>query len=72
MQQVLTITLITSGVLLASVRVILLRSVDRRKRACRDEVHRRASQEQGRALETLGHALEYLVDCDLYDGRTGN
>jgi hypothetical protein len=29
-------------------------------------VRRRANQEQGRALETLGHAIEYLMDSRLY------
>ena len=29
-------------------------------------VRRRPSQEQGRALETLGHALEYLVDSRMF------
>ncbi|MGI4758017.1 MAG: hypothetical protein ACRYGF_14340 [Janthinobacterium lividum] len=28
---------------------------------------RRTSPEQGRALETLGHAIEYLVDSRLFD-----
>lgn len=29
-------------------------------------VRRRGSQEQGRALESLGHAVEYLVDSGLF------
>jgi len=29
-------------------------------------VRRRANQEQGRALEMLGHAIEYLMDSRLY------
>ena len=36
--------------------------VRRARPAC---VRRRASYEQGRALETLGHAVEYLVDSRL-------
>lgn len=32
----------------------------------RRTVTRRPSVEQGRALETLGHAIEYLVDSRLY------
>ena len=29
-------------------------------------IRRRGSSEQGRALETLGHAVEYLVDSRMY------
>jgi hypothetical protein len=32
-------------------------------------VLRRGSEEQGRALETLGHAIEYLIDSQLWRGR---
>ena len=32
-------------------------------------VRRRGSREQGRALETLGHAVEYLVDSQLFSQR---
>jgi hypothetical protein len=30
-------------------------------------IRRRATYEQGRALETLGHAIEYLVDSSMFD-----
>jgi len=29
------------------------------------------SQEQGRALETIGHAVDYLNDCHLSEGQDG-
>ena len=35
-------------------------------------VRRRPTQQQGRALELLGHAIEYLVDSDLNCGTAGN
>jgi hypothetical protein len=35
-------------------------------------IRRRGSLEQGRALETLGHAVEYLIDSRLFDGADHN
>jgi hypothetical protein len=35
-------------------------------------IRRRGSLEQGRALETLGHAVEYLVDSRLFDSGDHN
>jgi hypothetical protein len=34
-----------------------------------EPVRRRSSAAQGRALETLGHAIEYLIDSRLWRGR---
>jgi hypothetical protein len=34
-----------------------------------EPVRRRGSEAQGRALETLGHAIEYLIDSQLWRGR---
>lgn len=31
-------------------------------------LHRKMTHEHGRALETLGHAIDYLVDSSLYQG----
>ena len=36
-------------------------------RGCAESTRRRGTLEQGRALETLGHAVEYLVDTRLFD-----
>ncbi len=33
-----------------------------------DYIRRRGSLQQGRALEALGHAVEYLVDCGMFQG----
>ncbi len=33
----------------------------------RNPIRRRTSPEQGRALEVLGHAIEYLVDSRLFE-----
>jgi hypothetical protein len=38
----------------------------RRTRPASDVVRRRPTMQQGRALETLGHAIEYLVDSQLH------
>jgi hypothetical protein len=38
----------------------------------RQPVRRRGSLEQGRALETLGHAVEYLVDSRLFQSGDHN
>ncbi len=40
---------------------------DRRKRLRSDEVRRKPDMTQGRALEALGHALEYLSDSAYAD-----
>jgi hypothetical protein len=34
-----------------------------------EPVRRRGSAAQGQALETLGHAIEYLIDSQLWRGR---
>jgi hypothetical protein len=34
-----------------------------------EPVRRRGSAAQGRALETLGHAIEYLIDSQLWRGQ---
>lgn len=44
---------------------------DRRRNTRRDEVRRRPGRTQGKALETLAHALEYLVDNGLERGDLG-
>jgi len=31
-------------------------------------LHRTINREQGRALEMIGHAADYLIDCYLYEG----
>ncbi|MGC1782502.1 MAG: hypothetical protein WA708_08300 [Acidobacteriaceae bacterium] len=36
--------------------------------AARRPMRRILTREQGRALETIGHAVDYLNDCHLYDG----
>lgn len=35
-------------------------------------IRRRPTPQQGRSLEMLGHAIEYLVDSDLSSGRNGS
>ena len=34
----------------------------------RSRMRRIISREQGRALETIGHAVDYLEDCHIYEG----
>jgi hypothetical protein len=36
----------------------------------RRSVRRRPNQCQGRALETIGHAVEYLIDSRMHEGET--
>jgi hypothetical protein len=38
----------------------------RAARPVRELIRRRATEQQGRALERLGHAIDYMVDSQLY------
>jgi hypothetical protein len=46
-------------------------ATSRAARSASHALRRRATVDQGRALEKLGHAIEYLIDSRLY-GRSGS
>ncbi len=54
--------------MLSSRPVDLSPLADRRRKIRKDEVRRRPGRTQGRALEILGHAIEYLVDTSIASG----
>jgi hypothetical protein len=41
-------------------------SASRRERSSSQAIHRRPSMDQGHALESLGHAIEYVYDSRVY------
>ena len=59
-----------STLLLPAPTATLSPLADRRKQIRYQPTLRRPRPEQGRALEILAHALEYLIDSDLREGDT--
>lgn len=58
-------TILSMCIIFSSRRVVLPASADRRKHPRPRQVSRTPGKSQGRALEVLAHALEYLVDSEL-------
>jgi hypothetical protein len=65
MRLALISTLVAKCTIFLSRRVVLPASADRRKHPRPRQVPRTPGKSQGRALEVLAHALEYLVDSEL-------
>ena len=47
----------------------LTQPLSARTRTAAHIIRRRPTREQGRSLEILGHAIEYLIDSQLYAGK---